>query len=351
MALSPQQSPAQMEEGSQAGVPDVTAAQFKAEITRLVTRFGELNQLGDMVAALRPNDKLQHPSGYVFGRRELRSYRTAFVNAMKNLSKLYAAAKRAKRTRRTTQRRSGFNIPIVVTENLRQFFVDANLGTAVDPSTNQMTDVPLVTLLPYLTSVGVTTSATLTPLFCIYATVNGLQRQDDRKFLSADDRLMGYFQQTFADLSALPEKVGKRGEVIAPFRPDNFMYAHFQSIVARNSIKPPKDANVADYWTPNQIALMELLRIPIADPTVANELDAELYSQAQEAHEQLSKEQLYASSTQSFYRKIREDENKIIRAEKRREDNRLKRQQQQLQAQQAFQQQQFAGLQPFQQQQ
>lgn len=349
--MATQQVPAQAQqaaEDAQVDAYNVTPAQFREYIGQLITYYNQLNELGDQVATLQRGEKIQLPNGATIGRRELRSYRSQFANQLKELPKFLTAVKRVRKTRRTTQRNNGFNIPLVVSENMRQFFEGANLGPAVDPVTNQPTNVQLNTLIPLLTQVGITSSAVLTPLFCIYALVNNMQKAENRQYLNADQRMREYFAQTFQALMAQQPKTNKRGEAIAAFDPSNFRYASFQSIVSLNSIKPAKGAEDSELWTEQQRAYMQLLKLNLNDPEFMGTADPQLVAQAQEAHESLAREQQYASATLAYYREARAEEEKALRAEKRRAANAAKRaqQQQQRQAQQGAQQQQgFVGLQ------
>lgn len=127
-----------------------------------------------------------------------------------------------------------FAKPILVTDNMREFFSQANLGPSnpAGPASlplNQVLDVGRN---------GVTTRNILTHLFNIYALVNRMQQDPKNKqFLAATPRMYQYFQDTFNRLAA------RRA-----FNPKHFRYASIQSIIADNMILPdaltPKELHV-----------------------------------------------------------------------------------------------------------
>ncbi len=92
-----------------------------------------------------------------------------------------------------------FAKPILVTDNMREFFSKANLGPSnpAGPASlplNQVLDVGRN---------GVTTRNILTHLFNIYALVNRMQQDPKNKqFLAATPRMYQYFQDTFNRLAA-----------------------------------------------------------------------------------------------------------------------------------------------------
>lgn len=225
--------------------------EFGAKLDQLAKHFNNLMSLAKHVYELGKSEKLPTTGGLQIGRKELRSLNTQFVSELKSLKKNYTAhGKRQKRVRDPSTT-AGFKNPIVVTQNMREFLANANLGPS-DPR-NPMS-APLNKVLTAGTQ-GLTTRAILTPLFNIYAVVNGIQRDpNQRQFLTSTPEMDRYFAQTFANLVAAdkaeprfskkPNKQGVRTR-LPDFDPKHFTFARIQSIVADNTVS--KDVLPAEY--------------------------------------------------------------------------------------------------------
>lgn len=239
---------------------------FGAKLDQITKHHNNLMKLAAQVYSLGKTQRLQYPNGKTVGRKELRALSSQLNKEIKSLKKNYVAhGKRKKRTRKegTT---AGFKNPIVVSDNMKNFFASANLGPS-DP--RNPASAPLAQQLAVGTN-GVTTRAIMTPLFNIYAHVNNMQQDPENKqFLTSTPEMDQYFQQTYANLAAKPQTYQKNRETGQPdltkpipkFDPKHFRYASIQSIVAENAIK--KDQLPAEY-----VALL-------ADPATAARLAQE----------------------------------------------------------------------------
>lgn len=319
---------------------NLTPAEYRDLINNLIGYYDTLLVLTEGIGGAARNQVVEL-GGQQFNRRDVRSLQTQFRNTLKTLPRYFNAAKRARKTRRATARNNGFNIPIVVNEALSEFFAQANLGNAVDPVTKQFTDIPLNQVVRMLVDpeIRISSAAVVTPLFCIYAILNNFQVVIDprtgelnRQLLRADDRMRQYFAPVFQELIEEDARKGirtnKRGEAIAPFSPESFRYASFQSIFARSQLKPNPANGDNPNWTDQQRQIMYLLKLNTLDPEVIANTDPQVVQQAQQYQAQLTSEQAAASATLAYYRTVRAEQDKPIRAEKRRQQAAAKRAQQ-----------------------
>lgn len=124
-----------------------------------------------------------------------------------------------------------FERPLLVNENMREFFRNANLGPS-DP--NNPNSAPLNSFFSVGLN-GITTRLILTYLFFIYAHINNMQK---KHLLSATPRMREYFADTFSRLAIRP-----RG-----FNPNRFTFPDLQSIIFDNLVSE---------FTPDQQALLD----------------------------------------------------------------------------------------------
>ena len=237
MATSPRPATSPVERDDN----NLTPKEFGEKLDALAKHHNNLMKLASKVYALGKTQRLQYPNGSQVGRKELRTLSSQFVKELKSCKKNYTAhGKRSKRKRRAGGS-AGFKNPIKVTPNMQQFFANANLGPS-DPSNPN--SAPLNTLLAVGAN-GITTRAIMTPLFNIYAHVNQMQKDPaNKQFLTATPQMNQYFQQTYANLAAKPQKYQKNkatgGEDLSKplpkFDPNHFRFASIQSIVADNTV-------------------------------------------------------------------------------------------------------------------
>ena len=213
--------------------------EFGAKLDQLGKHHNNLMKLASQVYSLGKTQRLQYPNGKTVGRKELRSLSSQYVKELKSLKKNYVAHGKRKKRKRTPGTTAGFKNPILVTDNMRDFFGIANLGPSDPELANS---APLNSILAVGQN-GVTTRAIMTPLFNIYAHVNGMQQDPNNKqFLTATPQMDQYFQNTYLVLAAKVQtftKADKNGvkKPIPIFNPKRFRYASIQSIVADNTVK------------------------------------------------------------------------------------------------------------------
>lgn len=168
--------------------------EFGAQLSALTKQHSNLLKLASKVYALKKTERLQFPDGSTIGRKELRALSSQFTKELKSLKRNYVAHGKKKRRTRKAGGSAGFKNPILVSEDMRQFFSVANLGPS---NPDQPASVPLNTQLAVGQN-GVTTRAILTPLFNIYAQVNGMQQDPaNRQFLTSTPQMDQYFRATY----------------------------------------------------------------------------------------------------------------------------------------------------------
>lgn len=228
---------------------NLSTKDFGKKLDQLAKYHNQILKLAQKVYGLGKTQRLQYPNGQTIGRKEIRTLSSQFGKELKSLRKNYTAHGKKRKRKRKEGGSAGFKNPIMVSDSMRSFFAEANLGPS-DP--NQAGSTPLNQILEVGRS-GVTTRAIMTPLFNIYAHVNGMQRDPrNKQFLTSTDQMDRYFQDTYQRLAARPQKYTKPDKdgatkPIPQFDPKRFRYASIQSIVADNTIK--KDVLTAQQQT------------------------------------------------------------------------------------------------------
>ena len=229
---------------------------FGEILAGIITSAGEAFDFALLVGSLQKGQRLHLPDGRLVGRRELRSAVSAVSQAIKELKKYHKEALKAKKrqaidpiTGLPVKRGGGFSLPIRVTDELRGFFATAQLGLRDPRDGNSGT---LVEFLGLLTQQGVTSPSLLTPLFSIYALVNGLQDPAQRNILHADTHMQQYLGNTLVLLQneikphmSKPSKTGKPQKMLPGFNPQGFPYAYLQNIIQKNKIPQTKEMQAA----------------------------------------------------------------------------------------------------------
>jgi len=285
----------------------VDSAEFGHILTGLVERFKLVTTIGDHVAILGKGEKYTLSDGQQIGKKELRSVRAQFSKSLLELKKYMVASKKKPKTTRAGNKNNGFTNPIVVSKEMQEFFAGASLGSLnpEDPSSGALNSA-----LQLLVKYGISSSAILTPLFCIYTTINMLQNQDNRQQISADARMKKYFEQTFVGLAARGPKVDKKGVSRPAPTLDAFPYATFQTLIARNRVDPAS-------WTPDQKQMVDLIKTKVDNPDVASQLEPDQINLVQQLQLSMIKEQSSASEALKFYRTKNQETLKQERTEKR----------------------------------
>lgn len=303
----------------------LTAKEFKEELGRLVEEFDNVLELNSKIAVLQKGKTYEMPDGRKIGRREFKQARSQFVNELRNLSKLYGQAKKPRKRSGARRPGTGFRIPILVSDQLRAFFSEANLGPVDprDPKSSALKDELLL-----LTQNGVTSAALLTPLFSIYAIVNKLTEKSssnhtnpkdlrspchsiedmNHQMLGADDLMYKHFSSTFDLLRSRGAHTTEHGTEIPAFDPQNFKYASFQSLVSLN--RRTKDGKLKRKVNGNATE-----EINPAGPALS--ADEVAYLENEKVKEELEREQKRVSDTLAIYRDMNKPTQKELRKGKR----------------------------------
>lgn len=206
---------------------DLENAEFERELRRLAKVHTDLLKLATRVYKLPKNKRLTFPDGTTLGRGDLKNMSSEFKKQLKALKKHYVAHGKKKRKRPKRERKpwSGFDKPVVVKDELKQFFVNGNFGSKVpgNPSSGRLQDGFL------LAQDGVTTRAILTKLMTLYIDVNNIKYSiphpdptkasegKEVKRYRADQAMRTYFANAFNVLK---------------INPDQFEYKDFQRIIS-----------------------------------------------------------------------------------------------------------------------
>jgi len=303
----------------------MSAKEFKEELNKLVEKLDSILDLNSKITNLPKGKTYELPDGRKIGRREFNQARSQFVSELRNLSKLYTQAKRPKKRAGARRPGTGFRIPILVSENLRNFFNEAHLGP-MDPRDPK--SPPLKNDIVLLTQHGVTSAALLTPLFSIYAIVNKLTERSssnhtnprdprspclpleemNHQMLGADELMIKHFGSTFDLLKSRGAHTTDHGTEIPAFDPQNFKYASFQSIVSLN--RRTKDGKIRRKVNGETIEELNPAGPPL-DPKEIEYLDNE------DVKKELEREQKRVSDTLATYREMNKPMQKDLRKTKR----------------------------------
>lgn len=291
--------------------------EFKEQLNSLLDDVDNLITYSEAVATARANKQvLVDAAGAKIGKREIKHMRSEFAKKLRALSKDYALALKPKKKTGTKKSGTGFNRPMYVSDDLRDFFIEANnlgrLGYAdpKNPAAGKLGDqLHLLINVDYQNAIArnnglesipaITSAGLLTALFAIYATLNELTKnalrnqgktavQMDHQYLGADDLMNKYFADTFARLTARgphytakeiakAQAEGRAPKQIPAFNPRDFRYAAFQSIVAQNRRTADGFIKVGDVQEPNPAgpALSEQEKALLTSPELIAELAKE----------------------------------------------------------------------------
>lgn len=263
-------SPRSASPGTPAAVDEsefsITNKQFGEHLALITKGVEDLVQLALAVGGLKKGERLLLESGAQIGKRELRTAASTVVAKIRELKKYHKEAGRPKKRQvlgpdgQPKRRGGGFSLPIRITPELQQFFATANLGLVDprDPGSGQ-----LLSKLALLTQYGITSRSLLTPLFSIYAQVNGLQNPGQRSRLHADAHMRQYLGSALAKLEAtIPEHMGKPGKSGKPpkrqpaFDSNSFPYSYLQYIIKENKVSLSPEEKAALQKDENTLALL-----------------------------------------------------------------------------------------------
>lgn len=297
--------------------------EFKEKLNNCILKpMDELIELSAQIAKAKAhNQKLMTNDGRNIGKRELNAARSELAKIVRSFAKDYAQARKPRR-RTGKKGGTGFRMPIYVSDSIRGFFTEANLGNAytverTDPNKPKVVRVvgeagvlrdviqllinrelqkTLAKQINQADIPGITSSALLTPLFSIYALQNKLtdlalvsdpngsgrmvpqsqlpEEQKNRQLLGADPLMRKHFGSTFVALAAQGPHTTAKGTEVGAFSADNFKYAAFQSIVKLN--RRTVDGKLKDGNTnPAGGPLSDMERSLLQAPEIADRLAQE----------------------------------------------------------------------------
>jgi hypothetical protein len=245
---------------------DVSPAQFEELVERVVSHFDAYDSVsGKFSSSVPKGAKLNTEEGEVVTRANVRKMKNAIKAEIRDFKRYFQVAKKSRKRdpyerdsngqivyeevegrqvpRMKPYRNNGFRNPMFVSKAIRDFFRDANIGYVHpdDPKSGRL-NTKLGLLLDgegQFNGYGVTSSALLTPLFCIYAHVNNLtklaranqgknEKVWNRQWLGVDERMEKMLGKELEILEKVTASSGKK------FDRHNFRYADFQKIVAIN---------------------------------------------------------------------------------------------------------------------
>lgn len=219
----------------------LTTKEFGQLLSELAKEHKKLMKLSSEVGKLKKGQKFKDKtSGQTYGRKEVNSLSSQYSKRLRGLRSNYVqASKKKKIKRKSTGRKGGFSNPTRVSEAMRGFLTNANLGL-VDPRLVQSAQNPTLNSQLSVAQTGVTTRSILTAVFNDYVYQNAAQMKRDpvnKQFLTATPEMTQYFGATFTKLEAQPATVSKKtGKTNPKFDRNHFRYADFQKIVKDNSV-------------------------------------------------------------------------------------------------------------------
>ena len=231
----------------------VDSKEFGTILKDIIKKNNQIFTLSDAVAKLNKNETgIFFPNmGKLLTRADVRNLRSQLNKEIRELKKYFTEAKKKKkrvRSKGKSKGTKGFSIPIKVTQNMQEFFRNANLGY-VDPRNSNSA---LLNNSLSVSTIGITTRAILTPLLNIYIILNNLQsrgQDDSKQYLTSDALMDQYFERTYQLIlqdeqqKAMKQnsqyRTDKNGKRIPFFDPKKFRFASLQSIVKFNTV--PKE--------------------------------------------------------------------------------------------------------------
>jgi hypothetical protein len=269
MATSPR---AKLDRDEKFALYDISDKAFGEKLQLLQKQHDTILRLNSKVYAL-PSGTALEVSGRHVTRGDVKNLSKQFKVELKSLKNNYIW--HGKRKPRKGGNSSGLQKPILVTENFKNFFKEANLGPAAISLTadNQIVATDPTPLNNYLSvqDTGRTSRAILTSLLSIYAQINNMQQDPTNgQILTATPEMNKWLSDTYVRLAAKPQKYSKMvnefgekvpdlSKPIPKFSPERFRFSEFQSIMSDNTIKN---------LTPEQQAMLD-------DPTIKERLVGE----------------------------------------------------------------------------
>lgn len=221
---------------------NLSNAGFGNRLSAIQKNNSNLHRLSAAVYNLKKDEQLIFPDGRSLGRKEIKAAVTLVNKDISALKVNYVAHGKGSRKPRKPGSGGGFLDPVLVRDELRNFFINADFGpeNPTDP-----TSAPLSSKLS-VGQTGVISRGLITALLSIYANVHGMQQDDEEKqYLTATPEMDKYFSAVYPVLiqDDIDEprffKKDKNGvrKPIPRFDPKHFRYADFQRIIKPYAMK------------------------------------------------------------------------------------------------------------------
>jgi hypothetical protein len=186
---------------SSLSVETLSTKQFTEMLKDLARKYDQLIELNKAVATLPPSGYFPLPNGEKFDRAAMRSYNTAFKDAIRGLVKYYTQAS-SKKKRRTGKPNESLRAPSLYTGELVNFLRVADFGPSYSkgPNGECIEGPPLSDFLTLAKDEGILARGMLAALLSIYTTVHHLADPNNKSVLVADDIMRQTLPNTFEAL-------------------------------------------------------------------------------------------------------------------------------------------------------
>jgi hypothetical protein len=299
----------------------LSTKQFREKLQNLVVLHNQLIKI-----AKNSNDEVKEQIPDLNGR---------YKSMVHDLEKHFVLARnhKTKRTKANRKEGTGFYAPKFVSDNIRKFFKEADLGlldprfkqneaiqalndkdgTELLPALPDLKNMPLRNAIQFMLESGICATGTLTPLFAIYADLKRLtynakcnrgkdEISMDRQRLGGDKLFKDCFASTIKTLIQRGSYKTKRGTLVPVFDADDFPFIAFQKIISLNVRTHDgllKDGSV----NPAGAKLTDKEKATLLDPKVIERVRVEqaLVSRAKKVYKEMDSE-----NKKSFQKKKRE---------------------------------------------
>lgn len=178
----------------------LTTKEFAAKIKYLERAVKSLVKITALVNKNDINEPLRIRDSIVIKRSDIPKYLDALLYQLRDLRKIYS-----NRKRRSNNKSNQLHSLFKISDQLRKFYKDANLGPV---DLEKPRGKKLVSMIKLVTEKGMATSGILTSLLSRYIEVNGLKSETTGGRFIPDDHMLESFSTTHFMMDG--EKLGKR---------------------------------------------------------------------------------------------------------------------------------------------
>lgn len=211
-----------------------TAANFKAKVAQLARDYDMLVALNVKVSSLPSSSGFELPNGERFDRSEMRSYNTAFKNAIRNLATHYSTATAKKKRAAAKRPNKSLRAPSLFTKPLADFIRQADFGTAYVKDENGQC-IPQGPLSGFLEEAkeGVIARGALISLLAIYYKIHRLNGPEGGKTIYPDEAFGRLAQEAHRLLPTKNEERRLGGEKpLKEFNPEALAFTNLSTITS-----------------------------------------------------------------------------------------------------------------------